>query len=129
MALTKEGARALGLEVDESYRRGGPEHRYWVQRIAEHLQRCGYDVKKEVPAGGAKRIDIVAKRNGRSIAFEIETGNSDVRANRKKCLTCGVDRIVFVTTSAEADTMVRRQLADTAGVDIIRAVTAIRRKW
>ena len=129
LALNEKGARALGLEMDDSNRRGGPEHRYWVQRIAEHLQHCGCEVQKEVPAGGGKAIDVVARRDGQTIAFEIETGHSDVRANLKKCLAYGVNRVVFVTTSAKAAAVIRRQLADADGIDIIRAVTAIRRKW
>lgn len=47
-------------------------HRYWKHRIDEHLKNCGYKVEIEVPVGDGKTIDIVAERNGKRIAFEIE---------------------------------------------------------
>jgi len=129
LALTKEGARALGLEMNDSNRRGGPEHRYWVQRIAEHLQDCGYEFEKEAPAGGGKTIDVVASRDGQKIAVEIETGHSDVRANLEKCLAYGADRVVVVTTSAKAEAVVRRQVDHRTGAEVVRAATALDRMW
>jgi hypothetical protein len=129
LALTREGASALGLRVGESYRSGGPVHRYWVERIAEHLQACGYDVKQEVPAGGGKTIDIVAGRDGQKIAFEIETGNSDVRANLNKCLAQKVDRVVFATTSARANAVVRRAVGGYPGAEVLKTTTVVGRAW
>lgn len=97
--LTEKGKKALGINDGESNRQGGPEHRYWVLAVADHLQSKGYKVAKEVPTGGGKTIDIVATRAGKQIAFEIETGKSDAISNVRKCLDAGMDKIVVVTTS------------------------------
>ena len=67
----------------------------------------GYDVATEVPCGGGKTIDIVAIRNGKRIAFEIETGKSDSESNVRKCLDAGFGKVVVVATSA----MVRDKLS------------------
>jgi len=41
----------------------------------------------------------MATKDGRRIAFEIETGKSDVEGNLGKLPSCGVDRVVVVATS------------------------------
>jgi len=76
-------------------------HRYWQHRLAEHLKTCGYKVEIEAPIGDGKAIDIVAERDGKRIAFEIETGTSDTAANVKKCLSSGVDMVFVVATSPQ----------------------------
>ena len=45
--LTEKGKKALGIDAGESDRYGGPEHRYWVKRIADHLRANGYEVTEE----------------------------------------------------------------------------------
>jgi sugar-specific transcriptional regulator TrmB len=40
-------------------------------------------------------------KDGKQIAFEVETGNSDAVGNIKKCLDAGLDRVVVVATSRE----------------------------
>ena len=100
LSLTEEGRKALRISAGESDRHGGPEHKYWAKRIADHLKAKGYDVDEEVPVGGGRTIDIVANRNGKKVAFEIETGKSDAEANVRKCLDAGLDRVVVVAKSA-----------------------------
>ena len=97
--LTEKGKKALGINTGKSDRYGGPEHRYWTERIAEHLKASGYKVTREVPAGGGKTIDIVATCDGKRIAFEIETGKSNAAGNVRKCLDTGMDNVVIVATS------------------------------
>jgi hypothetical protein len=99
--LTEQGRNTLGIK-SQSTRWGGPVHRYWQHRLAEHLKTCGYNVEIEAPVGDGKTIDIVAERDGKRIAFEIETGNSDAVANVEKCLNSNVDMIFVVATSLEA---------------------------
>ena len=41
----------------------------------------------------------MAGRDGKQIAFEIETGKSDAIANVRKCLDAGLNRVVVVATS------------------------------
>ena len=98
LALTERGKKALGINEAESDRLGGPEHRYWKRRLAEHLSACGYDVTEEYPLGGGKAIDLLAVKNGQRLAIEVETGKSDAAANVRKCLNAGFRQVVVVTT-------------------------------
>lgn len=128
LGLTEKGKEVLGINTSKSDRHGGPEHRYWVRTIAEHLETQGFKVTEEAPIGDGKTIDIVATSNGRRIALEIETGKSDVAANVKKCLDAGLDRIVVVTTSAQADKRIRADLAEAPEVEVISAGTVLKQE-
>ena len=108
LSLTEKGKKVMGITAGESDRHGGPEHRYWVRIIADHLKKQGYEVAEEVPVGGGKAIDIVASQDGERVAFEIETGKSDVVANVRKCLDAGIKKVVVVATSPR----VRNTIAD-----------------
>ena len=100
--LTDRGKKALGIEEDASKRHGGMEHQYWQDRLAERLNHLGWQVQKEHPIGGGKTVDLVATRAGRRIAFEVETGNSDIAANVAKIPPGQFDKVVVVLTSARA---------------------------
>ena len=117
----------MGVSRGESDRHGGPEHRYWVKRMADQIRADGYKVAEEVPVGGGKTIDLVATRNGERIAFEIETGKSDAAANVRKCLGAGVDKVVVVATSADVRSMLARKLRPHPSVDVLTGSEAI--KW
>jgi hypothetical protein len=99
LKLTEKGKKALGINPGESDRHGGPEHKYWIRRISDHLQANGYGVAEEVPVGEGRAVDLVATRDGEQIALEIETGKSDVIANIKKCLDAGLNKVVVAATS------------------------------
>ncbi|MGD0784328.1 MAG: DUF87 domain-containing protein [Sedimentisphaerales bacterium] len=101
LGLTEQGRNTLGIKTQSS-REGGLVHRYWQYRLAEHLKACGYKVEIEAPVGDGKAIDIVAERDGKRIAFEIETGNSDVAGNVRKCLESSFDQIVVIAVSVAA---------------------------
>jgi hypothetical protein len=119
--LTESAAKAIGVQIHESDRLGGPEHRYWKQRIAEHLRSLGYEVTVEAPLGGGKTVDLLAMRNGRRIAIEIETGKSDVAANVGKCLEAGMNPIFVVATTLRA----RGELLRVVGIqDDVRIIAA-----
>ncbi len=131
LGLTDKGKKALGISDAESSRRGGAEHRYWAKRIARQLRADGYDVTVEAPLGGGKAVDLLAAKGGRRIAFEIETGKSDVLANVRKCLDAGVDKVVVVAVSAAVRDTLRGRLASherasvlTGGEVLNRAATA-----
>jgi len=102
----------LGISGDESDRHGGPAHRYWCKLLADHLAKHGYDVTKEAPLGDGKAVDILAVKDGKRIAFEVETGKSDAAANVRKCLAAQLDKVVIVATTKNA----RRAIA--AAMDI-----------
>ena len=129
LTLTKKGREVLGIDMADSDRYGGPEHRYWVRTIAEHLRTKGYEVTGEVPVGNGKTTDLLAKKGRRRIAVEIETGKSDAAANVRKCLDAGFDRVVVVTTSAEANRKIRADLGDCPGVEIIKAAAVPGKDW
>jgi len=100
LKLTGKGKKVLGISDAESSRHGGAAHQYWVKRIADHLRTCGYKVAEEAPIGGGKAVDILSAKDGRRIAFEIETGKSDALANVRKCLDAGIEEVVVVAVSA-----------------------------
>jgi hypothetical protein len=118
LALTEVGKAAIGINEPAADRLGGPEHRYWKRRLAEHLKACGYGVTEECPVGGGRTIDLVATRNGDRIAFEIETGRSDAVANVRKCLEAGMDRIIVVAVSADIRNRLVRTLRLRPGVEL-----------
>jgi len=62
-------------------RHGSPEHKFWVRAVTPHLKSQSYEVTEEAPIGGGKTIDVLTVKNGKKIAFEIETGKSDVLGN------------------------------------------------
>jgi len=129
LTLREKGREVLGINAGASDRHGSPEHRYWVSAIAERLKTQGFKVTEEVPIGDGKTIDIVASREGRRIAFEIETGKSDVAANVKKCRDAGVEQIIVVTTSAQADRRIRTCVEGIPQAEVVRATAAMRRQW
>jgi hypothetical protein len=102
LSLTDLGKALLGITESDADRLGGPEHRYWKRRLADVLRASDYTVTEEHPLGGGKAVDVVAQRDGRRIAFEVETGNSDAAANVRKCLAAGFEPVVVVATSATA---------------------------
>ena len=121
LVLTEEGRQALGLPTAPSSREGGPVHAYWKRRVAEHLRSCGYEVTEEYPVGGGKAIDLVASRDGKRVAFEVETGNSDAAANVRKCLDAGVEQVVVVATSRAAHERLKSSLPADPRVRVVAA--------
>ena len=101
--LTDEGRRSLrrlGYEVPDRCRWGSLEHEYWKQKIAENLVARGWQVTFEEPVNGF--TDIVARKDHRWIALEIETGNSDWQKNLTKNLEKGFEEIFIVATRGTA---------------------------
>ena len=90
--------RGLGHVVRKSNRKGSLEHLYWMKIVAEDYRGKGYKVREEVPIGGGKSVDLVAEKDGKRIAIEIETGKSDAEGNLKKDSEAGFDEVVVVET-------------------------------
>jgi hypothetical protein len=88
------------------------EHRYWINQVAEHFERRGYDVSREYPVPNRGHVDLVAERPGERIAIEIETGKSDIEANQSKLKGAGFDQIIFMATSPAAVSACEKVLGD-----------------
>ena len=70
----------------------------------------------------------MASRNSKQIAFEIETGNSDVAANVKKTLAVGIKRIFVIVTSMKYKRRIEQKLADYPDVEVLLADKAMTRE-
>ena len=78
------------------------EHRYWINKTAEHFEKKGYEITREHPIKGNGTVDLLAEKPGKRIAIEIETGKSDIKANIAKVKDAYFDRVVLVATSPSA---------------------------
>jgi len=129
LSLSERGRKALGIDQGRTDRYGGAVHRYWVKQIAEHLKAKGYEVTKEYPLGSGRTIDILARKNNRKIAFEIETGKSDILNNIRKCRDAGISDVTVMTTSAKAEERIKAAcLNNNEHINVIRADRLLRRK-
>jgi len=109
LCLTRKGREVLGYDAVRSTRHGGIEHQYWKEKVAAKLRECGYTVREEYPIGNGRTVDLVAQKDGKRIAIEIETGKSDAVANIRKCLDAGFEMVVSVaTTDAVKDAIAQR---------------------
>ena len=125
LSLTDVGKSVLGIAESEADRLGGPEHRYWKRRLAEHMRADGYEVVEEFPLGGGKAVDLMAQRDGQRIAFEVETGNSDAAGNVEKCLAAGFQKIVVVATSTTVHNAIARMLPERPQVSLLTGADAV----
>jgi len=96
LELTPKASILLGSNPKKSWRKGGVEHQYWVKKVAEDYRKKGYRVEEEVPIGEGKSVDVVAVKDGKRIAIEVETGKSDVERNVKNCMEAGFDDVRVV---------------------------------
>lgn len=109
LRLTPESKKALGLDAD------GPErpslvHEYWKRFYAQRFQERGYKVRLEAPRASG-RVDVLAVKDGKTVAIEIETGKSDVVRNVKRGLRSGFDKTLVIATDRTAFTKIERLLA------------------
>ena len=98
--------------VNKNGRKGGTEHEYWKQRLKSKLLGSGYEVVEEYPIGNGKTVDLVATKDGRKLAIEMETGNSDALANIRKALNAGFDLIVTFATNRQTYDDISRTLQE-----------------
>jgi len=98
----KELLRSEGVEVKALPKNGGLGHEFHKNLVAEQYRKEGYTVEEEVHIGGGKAVDLVATKDDKKIAIEVETGKSDVDGNVRKCREAGFDKIVCIPTVAYA---------------------------
>jgi len=87
---------SLGVNPNISHRKGGAEHEYWKDKLADYFRERGYKVIEEKPIGGGKSVDLVAENDKEKIAIEIETGKSNAFHNLAKDLEKGFDKVIVV---------------------------------
>lgn len=113
LRLCPEARRMLaggGSERSGSAGRPGLAHDWWQRFWGRKLEREGWVVKFEAPRSGG-RVDVLATRDGKTLAVEIETGSSDYVGNVRACLRSKFDRVLVVATSGKAAEKIERKLA------------------
>ncbi|MDD5551320.1 MAG: DUF87 domain-containing protein, partial [Candidatus Omnitrophica bacterium] len=110
----------LGVNFSDTQRKGGIEHKYWVNQAAEHYKKQGYQVEIEKPIGEGKAVDIVISMGDETIAVEVETGKSDAMENVNKCLNTGFKEIMVIATCREAYQRIKNQIAKHVDTDNVK---------
>ena len=85
----------------ETARRESISHSYWKNEYLRRFRKMGYAVRLEAPRRGG-RADVLATKNGETVAIEIETGLSDVARNVRLDLLSGFSRVIVVATTESA---------------------------
>jgi hypothetical protein len=96
MVLTDKGKDAIKeVKIEKIFNKNASwEHEYWKYRIGMHYRKKGYKATFEYKIGDGKSVDVMAEKDGRRIAIEIETGKSDYLYNVKKNLDYGFEEII-----------------------------------
>ncbi|MBI1742768.1 ATP-binding protein [Candidatus Acetothermia bacterium] len=133
LRLTQTGREflaSIGQSIEEPIHGDSAEHEWAKSNLAWYLDKVlgwqhvrmehviGTDPSKKfiddfwapASAANAERVDIHAEKNGKKIAFEIETGKSHYMKNIFKCLKADYDIVVSVATSAEVKAKIRQRV-------------------
>ena len=104
--LTQKGRLILhDLGYDVENKSEGIVHKFWKNKIAEDYKAHGYEVSVEEYING--RPDIIARKDGKKIAIEIETGKSNFMKNIWKNADADFDEIVCVATDERVEERMR----------------------
>jgi predicted RecB family endonuclease len=76
--------------------------------VVEKLRADSWSVALEEPVNGY--ADIIAEKDNRRVAIEIETGKSDYQANLQKNLAKGFKEILIITTNNETQQKISAEL-------------------
>ncbi len=91
----KDELRKLGYQVkNHRVKNASFEHEFWKKKVADHLKDNGFEIHEEYPIGYGKSVDVVAMKDGKQMAIEIETGKSDEIYNIKKDVEAGFHNII-----------------------------------
>ena len=110
LRLTKYGKETLGIDSQKTARQESIIHEYWKNFYAHRFSERGYKVAMEAPRKSGN-VDVLAVKDGKSTAIEIETGKSDIVRNVKQNLLSGFDRLLIVATDEKALGKVEREIA------------------
>ncbi len=126
LRLAKAGKQALGLDA-KTPERASLVHEYWKRFYAQRFREKGYKVRLEAPRISGT-IDVLAVKDGESVAVEIETGKSDIARNVKQDLLSGFGKVLIVATDEKALGIVEQKLAKEGLVGVGRVVVVLRRE-
>ncbi len=124
LRVTDAARVQLGLE-SSFVRHGSIAHEYWKRFYGRLFKQRGYTIQFEAPRYGG-RADLIARKNGESVAIEVETGKSDVVSNVRHCLRSRFDKIIIVATNDAALAIVERKLAEAQLIIPTRVQIALR---
>ena len=110
LRLSSRGRETLGLDGKDP-EHGSLVHEYWKRFYVQRFQEMGYRATLESPRRSGN-VDVLAVKNGKAIAIEIETGKSDVVRNVRQDLLSGFDKVVVVATDNKALGKVEGHLAE-----------------
>ena len=106
--MAKQAKDALNLDNSDP-QHGSIVHEYWKRFYAQRFCEQGYQVELEVPRKSG-RVDIVAQKEDKKIAIEVETGKSDFLRNIRQDLLAKYDKILVVATGKTAFKRIEKQL-------------------
>lgn len=109
LRLTKHGKEALGVGNKDLVRES-IVHEYWKKFYAQRYKEMDYKVQLEAPRKSGN-VDVLAVKDGRRVAIEVETGKSNIIRNVKQNLLSAFDKVVIVATDKKALGKVERELA------------------
>jgi len=121
LVLTDKGKKAIpDVKIEKIFHKAGSwEHEYWKFRVGEHYRKRGYKVTFEYKIGEGKSVDVVAEKDGKRIAIEIETGKSDSLYNIKKDLEAGFDEVVIVILDQKLKSKIMQNIEETGNTKIL----------
>lgn len=98
LVLTDAGKKAIpDMHIEKIFHKAGSfEHESAKLKAGEHYRRKGYVVTYEYKLPGGRSVDVVAEKDGKRMAIEIETGKSDSVYNIKKDLEAGFDEVIVM---------------------------------
>jgi hypothetical protein len=107
LVLSDAGKKAIpDVRVEKVFHKaGGFEHESAKLKVGEHFKQKGYTVTYEYKLPSGRSVDVVAEKDGKRIAIEIETGKSDSLYNIRKDLEVGFNNIICfcLTETVEAN--------------------------
>jgi len=108
--LTKKGKEYLGLDSGK-FDSASIVHEYWKMFWSQRFSEMGYRVQIEAERKSSGNVDVLATKNGRTTAIEVETGKSNIFKNIKENLLAGFDKLLIIATNEKAREKVERILA------------------
>jgi len=110
--LRKKGShllKKLGYDTENRIRQYGLLHEFWKDKVKRYYEKLGYKVTSEEKLNG-ERADLVAEKGKEKIAIEIETGNSNVVENIKKCLDAKFSLVISVPVNRQVEAQIKERL-------------------